>query len=79
MESKHHKLARSVRSGLSDKDVKPNASVRDQLHTIVAYPPTKTLAAEEQDLVWKFRFYLSNQKKVTCKIIITVAISRLNF
>lgn len=70
MESKHHKLARSVRSGLSDKDVKPNASVRDQLHTIVAYPPTKSLTAEEQDLVWKFRFYLSNQKKVGALMII---------
>jgi phosphatidylinositol 3-kinase len=63
VEIKHHKLARSVRSGLSDKDVKPNAAVRDQLHTIVAYPPTKTLMAEEQDLVWKFRFYLSSQEK----------------
>lgn len=32
---------------------------------IVAYPPTKVLTSEEQDLVWKFRFYLSSQKKVT--------------
>lgn len=65
MESKHHKLARSLRSGVSDKDAKPNASVRDLLNTIVAYPPTKQLTTEEQDLVWKFRFYLSNQKKVS--------------
>ena len=65
VESKHHKLARSLRSGVSDKDAKPNASVRDLLNTIVAYPPTKQLTTEEQDLVWKFRFYLSNQKKVS--------------
>ena len=64
VESKHHKLARSLRSGMSDKDAKPNAAVRDTLHNIVAYPPTKTLTTEEQDLVWRFRFYLSNQKKV---------------
>ena len=32
---------------------------------IVAYPPTKVLTSEEQDLLWKFRFYLSSQKKVT--------------
>lgn len=50
---------------MSDKDAKPNATVRDTLHTIVAYPPTKTLTTEEQDLVWRFRFYLSNQKKVS--------------
>lgn len=64
MESKHHKLARSIRSGVSDRDLKPNANVRDLLNVIVGYPPTKQLSVEEQDLVWKFRFYLSNQKKV---------------
>lgn len=31
MEAKHHKLARSIRSGPSDKDLKPNATTRDQL------------------------------------------------
>ncbi|PNF20743.1 Phosphatidylinositol 3-kinase catalytic subunit type 3 [Cryptotermes secundus] len=69
VESKHHKLARSLRSGVSDKDAKPNASVRDLLNTIVAYPPTKQLTTEEQDLVWKFRFYLSNQKKALTKFL----------
>ncbi|CAB3384337.1 Hypothetical predicted protein [Cloeon dipterum] len=69
VEVKHHKLARSLRSGMSDKDVKPNAAVRDQLHTIVAYPPTKALTAEEQDLVWKFRFYLSSQEKALTKFL----------
>ncbi|PSN36071.1 Phosphatidylinositol 3-kinase catalytic subunit type 3 [Blattella germanica] len=69
VESKHHKLARSIRSGVSDKDVKPNATVRDILNTIVAYPPTKQLTTEEQDLVWKFRFYLSNQKKALTKFL----------
>ena len=65
VEGKHHKLARSVRSGLTDRDLKPDAGTRDQLHAIVESPPTKTLASEEQDLVWRFRFYLSNQKKVS--------------
>lgn len=69
VESKHHKLARSLRSGVSDKDAKPNATVRDLLNIIVAYPPTKQLTTEEQDLVWKFRFYLSNQKKALTKFL----------
>lgn len=69
VENKHHKLARSLRSGISDKDAKPNASVRDQLNTIVGYPPTKQLTTEEQDLIWKFRFYLSNQKKALVKFL----------
>lgn len=31
---------------------------------IVSYPPTKQLSSEEQDLVWKFRYYLTTQEKV---------------
>uniref|UniRef100_A0A1B6DM67 Phosphatidylinositol 3-kinase catalytic subunit type 3 n=1 Tax=Clastoptera arizonana TaxID=38151 RepID=A0A1B6DM67_9HEMI len=69
VETKHHKLVRSLRSGISDKEIKPNATVRDTLYTIVAYPPTKQLTTEEQDLIWKFRFYLSNQKKALTKFL----------
>ena len=32
VESKHHKLARSLRSGPTDRDLKPNAHTRDQLN-----------------------------------------------
>ena len=70
VERKHHRLARSARSGVSDRDAKPTASVRDQLHTIVyRYPPTAMLTSEEQDLVWKFRFYLSSHKKALTKFL----------
>ncbi|KAG8194041.1 hypothetical protein JTE90_028384 [Oedothorax gibbosus] len=69
VEAKHHKLARSIRSGPSDRDLKPNAATRDQLTAIVNYPPTKPLSSEEQDLVWKFRFYLQNQKKALTKFL----------
>lgn len=69
IEGKHHKLSRSARSCISDKDIKPNASVRDQLNAIVSYPPTKNLTSEEQDLIWKFRFYLMNQKKALTKFL----------
>lgn len=69
VERKHHRLARSARSGLSDRDAKPTAAVRDQLHTIVCYPPTTTLTSEEQDLVWKYRFYLTSHKKALTKFL----------
>ncbi|CAB0016862.1 unnamed protein product [Nesidiocoris tenuis] len=69
VENKHHKLARSLRSGISDKDIKPNSTVRDILHTIVSYPPTQILTTEEQDLVWKHRFYLSSNKKALTKFL----------
>lgn len=63
VEDKHHKLARSIRSGVFDKNAKPNSLVRDTLNCIVAYPPTKQFTNEEEDLIWKFRFYLSNKKR----------------
>ncbi|XP_030369536.1 phosphatidylinositol 3-kinase catalytic subunit type 3 isoform X2 [Scaptodrosophila lebanonensis] len=70
VERKHHCLARSERSRISDRDAKPTASIRDQLHTIVyRYPPTCTLSSEEQDLIWKFRFYLSTHKKALTKFL----------
>ncbi|XP_043930366.1 phosphatidylinositol 3-kinase catalytic subunit type 3 [Protopterus annectens] len=69
VESKHHKLARSLRSGPSDHDLKPNAATRDQLNIILGYPPTKQLTSEEQDLVWKFRYYLTNQEKALTKFL----------
>ncbi|KAF7243915.1 Phosphatidylinositol 3-kinase catalytic subunit type 3 [Varanus komodoensis] len=69
VESKHHKLARSLRSGPSDHDLKPNAATRDQLNIIVSYPPTKQLTYEEQDLVWKFRYYLTHQEKALTKFL----------
>lgn len=30
----------------------------------MVYPPTQVLSAEEKDLVWKFRFYLTRDKRV---------------
>lgn len=69
VERKHHRLARSARSGLSDRDAKPTAAVRDQLQTIVSYPPTTALTSEEQDLVWKYRFYLTSHKKALTKFL----------
>lgn len=40
------------------------------MHTIVyRYPPTWVLSSEEQDLLWKFRFYLSSHKKALTKFL----------
>ena len=68
-ENKHHKLSRSLRSGVCDRDLKPNPQTRDQLNQIANYPSTKSLTSEEQDMVWKFRFYLINQKKALAKFL----------
>ncbi|CAB0037128.1 unnamed protein product [Trichogramma brassicae] len=59
VEAKHHKLARSLRSTGMTRDLKPTS----------AYPPTTALTTEEQDLIWKFRFYLTTQKKALTKFV----------
>lgn len=59
VEAKHRRLVRSHRSGPLDRELKPNANVRDELNEILSYPPTRTLTSSESDLIWSFRFYLT--------------------
>lgn len=67
-ESKHRRLVRSQhRNGILDRDLKPNAKVRDELNMIMSYSPTHTLSPEEKDLVWKFRHHLTRNKKALTK------------
>ncbi|KAK2075005.1 hypothetical protein P8C59_009168 [Phyllachora maydis] len=72
-ETKHRRLVRSQhRHGVLDKDLKPNAAVRDELATIMAYSPTHVLLPEEKDLVWKFRYHLTREKKALTKFVKSV-------
>ncbi|KAE8454453.1 hypothetical protein EG329_000076 [Mollisiaceae sp. DMI_Dod_QoI] len=71
-ESKHRRLVRSHRTGVLDRDLKPNAKVRDELNGIMAYSPTHTLSPEEKDLVWKFRHHLTRDKRALTKFVKSV-------
>ncbi|KAK4660554.1 Phosphatidylinositol (PI) 3-kinase [Podospora pseudocomata] len=72
-ESKHRRLVRSQhRNGILDKDLKPNAKVRDELNVIMSYSPTHTLSPEEKDLIWKFRYHLTRNKKALTKFVKSV-------
>ena len=69
IEAKHHKLARSARTGLSERDSKPNPETRNRLNNILAAPVTQALSSEELDLIWRFRYYLANNKKALSKFV----------
>lgn len=72
-EAKHRRLFRSShRHGILDKDLKPNAKVRDDLNTIMTYSPTHILTSEETDLVWKFRYHLTKDKRALTKFVKSV-------
>ncbi|CAF1257480.1 unnamed protein product [Rotaria magnacalcarata] len=68
VESKHLKLSRSARKAL-DKDLKPTPQERDALMRIVAYAPGQFLSPQDQSLVWKYRFFLSQHKKALAKFL----------
>jgi phosphatidylinositol 3-kinase len=72
VESKHRQLARSHRTGFMDRTLKPNSKIRDELQTILGYPPTRSLNISEKDLVWNYRFYLSKDKKAVTKFVKSV-------
>ncbi|KAJ9083953.1 Phosphatidylinositol (PI) 3-kinase [Entomophthora muscae] len=69
VEAKHRRLVRSHRADILDKELKPNADHRDHLNTVLKYPPARALTAEEKDLLWKFRFYLTQNKKALTKFL----------
>ena len=68
VESKIHRLARSARA--VDTELKPDtAALRNRLNEITEYLPTQILSAEEQDLVWRYRFYLAANKRALTKFV----------
>ena len=72
-ESKHRRLVRSHRTGVLDRDLRPNAKIRDELNIIMAYGPTQDLNGEEKDLIWKFRHHLTREKRALTKFVKSVA------
>ncbi|KAK2786758.1 Phosphatidylinositol (PI) 3-kinase [Emmonsiellopsis sp. PD_33] len=71
-EDKHRRLVRSHRTGIMDRDLKPNPKIRDELNEIMLYGPTQELNAEEKDLVWKFRHHLTRDKRALTKFVKSV-------
>ena len=72
-EAKFRRLTRSARTGLLDRDAKPNAKIRDDLNAILAYGPTQELTSVEKDDVWKYRHYLTRDKRALTKFVKSVA------
>ncbi|XP_045514091.1 phosphatidylinositol 3-kinase catalytic subunit type 3 isoform X2 [Pieris brassicae] len=68
VESKQHRLARSVRGVAPARDAKPSAAERDRLAAILS-APAAPLSADEQDLIWKYRFYLSSHRRALTKFL----------
>ncbi|GAA5999651.1 phosphatidylinositol 3-kinase VPS34 [Rhodotorula paludigena] len=72
VEAKHRRLVRDHRNGPLDRELKPNAKIRDELNEILRYPPTQDLTTPQRDLLWKFRFYLTRDKRALTKFLKSV-------
>ncbi|XP_041980818.1 phosphatidylinositol 3-kinase catalytic subunit type 3 [Aricia agestis] len=72
-ESKQHRLARCARGAAPAQDAKPSARDRDRLAALLApAQPPHALTADDQDLVWKYRFYLSSHRRALTKFLACV-------
>ncbi len=72
VETKHHRLTHSLRKGVIAKELKPSPRTRDKLWTILGYPPTHELTADEKTLIWQFRYYLMQEHKALSKFLQSV-------
>ncbi|KAI5305831.1 Phosphatidylinositol (PI) 3-kinase [Ascosphaera atra] len=72
VEEKHRRLTRSRRTGFMDRDLKPNPKTRDELNDIMSYGPSQDLSSAEKDLVWKFRYHLTRDKRALTKFVKSV-------
>ena len=72
IESKHLRMTRNRRRGPTDRDLKPNPAIRDQLTLLTQRPPTEALTPDEKDMIWRFRYYLSKNQRALTKFLRSV-------
>jgi phosphatidylinositol 3-kinase len=71
-ENKHRRLVRNKRTGLLDRDLRPTANQRDQLGSFMSYGPLHELTSEQKDMIWKYRHYLTRDKRALTKFVKSV-------
>ncbi|KHN83796.1 Phosphatidylinositol 3-kinase catalytic subunit type 3 [Toxocara canis] len=71
-ETKHHMMTRNARANIIDRELKPNAAARDALQNILQMPSSHAISVEQRDLIWKFRYYLKNNRKALTKFVRSV-------
>ena len=72
VEDKHRALMRGHRSALVDRDLKPNARNRDDLNKIMNYGANKQMTDSEKDMIWRFRHFLTRDKRALTKFVKSV-------
>ena len=55
--------------GVFDRNLIPNARERKTIQALIRSPSTKILNQKEKDFVWKFRYFLKDNKKALSKFL----------
>ena len=69
VENMYRKLVRGSSRSVVDRNLKPNAEDRAKIAAILILPPTKKLTIEEQDLLWKYRYHLTHNRRALTKFL----------
>jgi len=69
IEEKYRRLERASKNSDLDKHLKPDTNKRKQLNQIIQYPPGTKLTGHEKGSVWRYRYYLINNKKALTKLL----------
>jgi phosphatidylinositol 3-kinase len=54
---------------IHDPHLRPSPAERDKIERILNYPITKHLSVEDKDILWKFRFYLTSNRRALTKFL----------
>ncbi|CAM9679195.1 unnamed protein product, partial [Ectocarpus sp. 4 AP-2014] len=71
VEHKYRKLAHDQLRGLVDPELKPNRDERHRIDDLVAGRQDH-LSMEDKDLLWKFRYCLTDNKRALTKLLLSV-------
>ncbi|SJM83495.1 probable Phosphatidylinositol 3-kinase VPS34 [Zygosaccharomyces bailii] len=69
IEEKYRRLERASKRSNMDRHAKPDTKKRDYLNKLINYPPGTRLTAHEKGSIWKYRYYLVNNKKALKKLL----------
>ncbi|KAF1781151.1 Phosphatidylinositol 3/4-kinase, conserved site [Phytophthora cactorum] len=70
-ERKYRRLARDILRGSIDPNLKPSRDEKARIELLLA-TPTDNLKNEDKDLLWKFRYTLTDNKKAVVKFLLSV-------
>lgn len=75
VEEKYRRLERVSKDTNLDKRIKPDTDKKRELERIIELPPGTKLTTHQKGLIWKYRYYLMDNKKALTKLLLSTNFS----